>query len=88
MVRQWQQLFFNSRYSFTELENPDFAKIAAAYNIPSKRIIKPEELESALREMKEAKGSYFLEVAVFPQENVFPMVPAGASLSNLLMSED
>lgn len=88
MVRQWQELFFNSRYSFTELENPDFAEIADAYNIPSKRITKPEELEDALREMKNAEGSYFLEVAVMPQENVFPMVPAGASLSNILMSND
>lgn len=88
MVRQWQELFFNSRYSFTELENPDFAKIASAYDIPAKRIIKPEELEGALREMKESKGSYFLEIAVLPQENVFPMIPAGASLSNMLMSND
>ena len=88
MVRQWQELFFNSRYSFTELENPDFTQIANAYGIPAKRVIKPEELENALREMKEAKGSYFLEIAVLREENVFPMVPAGASLSNLLMSND
>ncbi len=88
MVRQWQQLFFNSRYSFTELENPDFAQIAGAYGIPAKRVTKPEELESALREMKDAGGSYFLEVCVLPEENVFPMIPAGASLSNMLMSND
>ncbi len=84
MVRQWQQLFFNRRYSFTELENPDFSAIAAAYRIPARRVTKPEELNGALREMSEAPGAYLLEVAVMPDENVFPMVPAGASLSNLI----
>ena len=87
MVRQWQQLFFNRRYSFTELENPDFSKIAAAYNIPSRRVTEPAQLGNALREMAAAKGAYLLEVAVLPEENVFPMVPAGASLSELLYND-
>jgi acetolactate synthase-1/2/3 large subunit len=87
MVRQWQQLFFNRRYSFTELENPDFAQIAAAYRIPAERISQPEELEGALRRMVEAEGPYLLEATVRGEDNVFPMVPAGASLSESIYTE-
>ena len=87
MVRQWQHLFFHKRYSFTTLENPDFTKIAQAYNIPARQISKPEEIEEALTEMIEAKGPYLLEVSVRTDENVFPMVPVGASLSNLILEE-
>jgi len=87
MVRQWQHLFFHRRYSFTTLENPDFTKVAQAYNIPARLISKPEEVEGALKEMVEAKGPYLLEVSVRIDENVFPMVPAGASLSNLILEE-
>ena len=82
MVRQWQRLFFDHRYSFTELENPDFSKIAAAYNIPAERICQPGELEASLGRMINAKGSYLLEICVKGEDNVFPMVPAGASLSD------
>ncbi|MFI3330654.1 MAG: biosynthetic-type acetolactate synthase large subunit [Rikenellaceae bacterium] len=81
MVRQWQQLFFDRRYSFTTLENPDFSKVAAAYNIPTKRVVEKKDLEGAIKEMLAAEGSYLLEVCVENEENVFPMVPAGASLS-------
>lgn len=84
MVRQWQELFFNHRYSFTELENPDFQLIARAYGIPSERVMRSEELEGALERMKRAEGSFLLEAVVLPEENVFPMVPAGASLSDLI----
>ena len=86
MVRQWQELFFNHRYSFTQLENPDFSLIAKAYDIPSERIMRPEELNGALERMKQASGSYLLEIVVLPEENVFPMVPAGASLSDLIFN--
>lgn len=86
MVRQWQQLFFDKRYSFTDLENPDFSKIAAAYNIPSRRIVDPADLDEAIAEMVACEGSYLLEVAVLNEENVFPMVPAGASLSDLIFN--
>lgn len=81
MVRQWQQLFFDRRYSFTDLENPDFSKIAAAYNIATQRISDPADLKQGIETMLAHKGSYFLEVCVENEENVFPMVPAGASLS-------
>lgn len=87
MVRQWQQLFYDRRYSFTSLANPDFAMVARAYNIPARTISKPEELEQALIEMAEAKGSYMLEVEVLNMENVFPMVPSGASLSKQIYNE-
>jgi len=87
MVRQWQQLFFQHRYSFTELENPDFSLIAQAYHIPGERITQPEKMEAALKRMVESKGSYLLEVMVKGEDNVFPMVPAGASLSDLIFNE-
>jgi acetolactate synthase-1/2/3 large subunit len=87
MVRQWQQLFFNRRYSFTQLEDPDFAAVAAAYRIPGERVTEAAGLEAALRRMAAAEGPYLLEVAVKGEENVFPMVPAGASLSDYITSE-
>ncbi len=87
MVRQWQQLFFDKRYSFTELENPDFPMIASAYGVPAERVTSPEELEAAIGRLVAAPGAYFLEVVVRPEENVFPMVPAGASLSDIICQE-
>ncbi|MFI3266560.1 MAG: biosynthetic-type acetolactate synthase large subunit [Rikenellaceae bacterium] len=87
MVRQWQQLFFDRRYSFTQLDNPDITKIAEAYNIASERVSDPKELRAALERMRDCKDAYLLEVVILPEENVFPMVPAGASLSNILLEE-
>lgn len=83
MVRQWQQLFFEKRYSFTEMTNPDFVKIVDGYGIPCKRVDKREELEGALQQMYDHDGPYFLEVTVEMEENVFPMVPSGDSVSNI-----
>ena len=83
MVRQWQELFFESRYASTVMTNPDFVKIAEGYSIQSRRVKDRAELESALREMVEAKNSYFLEVVVEMEENVFPMIPSGASVSDI-----
>jgi len=87
MVRQWQQLFFKRRYSFTELENPDFSIIAQAYRIPAERVTEPAQIDAALQRMVDAKGSYLLEVLVKGEDNVFPMVPAGASLSDSIYKE-
>ena len=84
MVRQWQELFFDARYSFTTLANPDFVAITKAYNIPAVRVTSPSELNKALEDMVNAKGAYLLEICVMSQENIFPMVPAGASLSKLI----
>lgn len=85
MVRQWQQLFHGKRYSFTEMENPDFVKLAEAYSIPARKVEKREELDEAMREMLEAKTPYFLEVVVGKEDNVFPMVPAGAGVAEVLL---
>ena len=83
MVRQWQQLFFEKRYSFTEMVNPDFVKIVDGYGIPTKKVTDRGDLEEALQTMYDSEGPYFLEVAVEAEENVFPMVPSGDSVSNI-----
>ena len=85
MVRQWQQLFHGKRYSFTEMTNPNFVKIAEAYDIQARKVEKREDLQGALKEMLDAKGSYFLEVVVGKEDNVFPMVPAGAGVADVLL---
>ncbi len=83
MVRQWQQLFFDRRYSFVEMKNPNFIKIAEGFGITARKIEHPSELEAALDEMLAHKGAYFLEVVVEREENVFPMVPTGASVADI-----
>jgi len=85
MVRQWQQLFHEKRYSFTEMTNPDFIKLAEAYSIPAKKVEKREELQSAIQEMLDHNGPYFLEAVVGKEDNVFPMVPAGGCVSDVLL---
>src|SRR6185295_3244871 len=87
MVRQWQQLFHGKRYSFTEMQNPDFVKIAEAYGIQARKVEKRDDLVGALKEMLESTTSYFLEVVVGKEDNVFPMVPAGAGVSDVLLEE-
>lgn len=86
MVRQWQQLFFDRRYASTEMINPDFIKLAEAYSIPAKKITKREDLQGAIDEMIACETSYFLEVMVEKEDNVFPMVPTGASVSDVRLS--
>ncbi|GIW62875.1 MAG: acetolactate synthase [Patescibacteria group bacterium] len=85
MVRQWQELFFDKRYAFTEMKNPDFVKIAQAYGIQAQRISKKTNLKSAIQKMLEFEGPYLLEVIVEKEDNVFPMVPAGASLDEIIL---
>lgn len=86
MVRQWQQLFFDKRYASTVMTNPDFVKIAEGYHIPAKRVKQREDLEGAIKEMMETKGAYFLEVVVEKEDNVFPMIPTGSSVSECRLS--
>jgi acetolactate synthase-1/2/3 large subunit len=86
MVRQWQQLFFEGRYSFVEMVNPDFIKLAEAYGIKGKKITKPDELIATLKEVWEYEGPYFLEVVVEKEENVFPMMPTGAGVNEIKLS--
>lgn len=83
MVRQWQQLFFDKRYASTEMTNPDFQLIAQGYHIPCEKVEARENLEAAVKKMLSHKGAYFLEVVVETEENVFPMVPSGASVSDI-----
>jgi acetolactate synthase-1/2/3 large subunit len=86
MVRQWQQLFFDKRYSSTELINPDFVTIAKGYHIPAKKVSQRADLRAAIQEMLETDGPYFLEVVVQKEDNVFPMIPSGASVSDIRLS--
>lgn len=83
MVRQWQQLFFDRRYSFTEMKNPNFVAIANGYGIKGKKITERNDLENALKEMYESKEAFLLEVVVENEENVFPMIQTGASVSEI-----
>ena len=83
MVRQWQELFYNRRYSFTELTNPDFELLAKANRIPYRCVERHEDLEDAIREMRETEGAFLLEMRVEKEENVFPMVPAGQPVTNI-----
>ncbi|PIB33218.1 acetolactate synthase, large subunit, biosynthetic type [Gaetbulibacter sp. 5U11] len=83
MVRQWQQLFFDKRYASTEMINPDFVAIAKGYFIEAQKITKREDLKDAVAKMINTDGSYFLEVCVEKEDNVFPMIPTGASVSDV-----
>ncbi|TPE42991.1 biosynthetic-type acetolactate synthase large subunit [Pontibacter mangrovi] len=83
MVRQWQELFHERRYSFVDITSPDFVKVASGYGISGRSVSQRDELSSALREMLSHKGSYLLEVMVTKENNVFPMVPQGCSVSEI-----
>ena len=83
MVRQWQQLFFDKRYASTEMVNPDFVTIAKGYRIRAKRVEKRKDLDKAVKEMIDSKEPFFLEICVEKEDNVFPMIPSGASVSDI-----
>ena len=83
MVRQWQQLFFDKRYASTEMVNPDFIAIAKGYYLDAKKVDKRENLDDAVAEMIASDKPYFLEVRVEKEDNVFPMIPTGASVSDI-----
>ncbi|MCF6224272.1 MAG: biosynthetic-type acetolactate synthase large subunit [Flavobacteriaceae bacterium] len=83
MVRQWQELFFDKRYASTVMTNPDFVKIAEGYGIKASRVSKRENLKDAIAELINSKESYFLEVNVEKEGNVFPMIPTGATVSDV-----
>lgn len=85
MVRQWQQLFFDRRYSFTEMKNPDFIAIAKGYGIQGKKVSEKADLNEAIKEMLNHQGSYLLEVVVEKEENVFPMITTGASVAEVVL---
>lgn len=83
MVRQWQQLFFDKRYASTEMVNPDFVAIAKGYHIEAKKVVNRSELKDVVKEMIAFDGPYFLEVIVEKEDNVFPMIPTGSSVSDI-----
>ena len=83
MVRQWQQMFFNKRYASTEMVNPDFVSIAKAYFLDSEKVENRSDLEPAVKRMIESKKPYVLEISVEKEDNVFPMIPSGASVSDI-----
>jgi len=86
MVRQWQQLFFDKRYSSTEMVNPDFIAIANGYQIESERVSKRENLKESIQKMIDSPNPFFMEVVVGKEDNVFPMIPTGESVSNMRLS--
>jgi len=83
MVRQWQELFFDKRYASTVMVNPDFVKIAEGYHIQAKRVVERKDLKQTVREMIASDKPYFLEVKVEKEDNVFPMIPSGAAVSEI-----
>ena len=86
-VRQWQELFFNGRYSQTRMMNPDYIAIAAAYGIRARRVSEREELGDAIREMLESDDAFVLDVCVEEAENVMPMVPPGKGIGHIMLNE-
>jgi acetolactate synthase I/II/III large subunit len=85
MVRQWQQLFFEKRYSETYLLNPDFIKVAEGFGLKGKKVVERPQLADAIQEMLDFDGPYLLEVSIEKEDNVFPMVPTGASVSDVIL---
>lgn len=88
MVRQWQELFHEKRYSFTDIQSPNFVKVANAYGIDGKQISKREELRASLKEMLDHPSSFLLEVVVLHEDNVFPMVPQGKGVAEIVLSKE
>jgi len=85
MVRQWQELFFDRRYSFVELQNPDFVKIADGFGVQGRKIVKAENLEDGIKEMLAYNGPYLLHVMVEKEENVFPMISSGKAVHEIVL---
>jgi acetolactate synthase-1/2/3 large subunit len=84
MVRQWQEFFYNRRYSYTELVNPDFVKLAEAYGAVGIRVTEPKEVTGALKKAMAVKKPVVIDFVVEREENVLPMVPPGEALSKML----
>ena len=84
-VRQWQYMFFNKRYSFTPLANPDFELIAKGYGIPCRTVVERADLEEAIGEMLSTPGPYLLQCAVKEEDDVLPMIPPGSNIDEMLL---
>lgn len=83
-VRQWQYMFFDKRYSFTPMANPDYEKIAEGYHIPCRTVVERKDIDEAIQEMLQTKGPYLLQVAVKEEDNVLPMTPPGGNVDEML----
>jgi acetolactate synthase-1/2/3 large subunit len=88
MVRQWQQLFHEKRYSFVDITSPDFVQVAKGFGIDGKSICKREDLRNGLKEMISHDGSFLLEVMVGKENNVFPMVPQGRGVAEIVLCRE
>lgn len=88
MVRQWQELFHEERYSSVDIQSPDFVQVAKGYHIPGRKIDQREELEEGLSEMLHHKGAFLLEVMTGKEHNVFPMIPQGKSVSEIVLTHN
>ncbi|REC47781.1 biosynthetic-type acetolactate synthase large subunit [Chryseobacterium pennipullorum] len=86
MVRQWQELFHEERYSSVDIQSPDFVQVAKGYHIPGRKVSEREDLNAALQEMLEHKGAFLLEVMTGKKHNVFPMIPQGKSVSEIVLN--
>ena len=86
MVRQWQELFNDRRYSFVDIQSPDFVELAKSYRIAGQKVTDRSHLKNALKEMLDHDGAYLLEIMVGKENNVFPMVPQGCSVSEIRLS--
>lgn len=84
-VRQWQEMFFSHRYSFTPMLNPDYELIAKGYNIPAKTVVERKDLDAAIAEMLSTPGPYLLQCAIKEEDNVMPMVPPGANIDEMIL---
>ena len=84
-VRQWQYMFFDKRYSFTPMANPDYELIAKGYGIPCRTVVDRKDLDAAIREMLDTKGPYLLQCAVLGEENILPMTPPGGNVDEMLL---
>ncbi|MFN8290014.1 MAG: biosynthetic-type acetolactate synthase large subunit [Chitinophagaceae bacterium] len=88
MVRQWQQLFHDRRYSFVDIESPDYVQVAKGYGIPGRKVDQRSDLKTALAALLQQEGSYLLEVMVGREDNVFPMVPQGKGVSEIILKQE
>lgn len=84
-VRQWQEMFFNHRYSFTPMTNPDYELIAKGYHIPARTVVERKDLDDAISEMLSTQGPFLLQCAIKEEDNVFPMTPPGANVDEMLL---
>jgi acetolactate synthase-1/2/3 large subunit len=88
MVRQWQELFHEKRYSFTDIQSPDFVMVAKAYGIEGQHVSERKDLKNSIQTMLDNPNSFLLEIAVIHEDNVFPMVPQGKGVAEIVLSKE